>query len=257
MRTLSLLTLLALLFVAVSGCDTTDDSDAGTRYGPAADVGDGTARVFVRTNDAGDPEALGVVLTAAALNDLPAHGDHESNMLVLRLPLDVAPFDHVSLDWNPQGHEPEGLFEAPHFDVHFYMESETERATWTPADTQWEQKLGHTPAAAYLPAGFAATPGGVPMMGAHWIDTTDSTYAPGGVFGEVFLWGTYDGRVVFAEPMITKAFLEAHTPVDEALVQPQAWTRTGYYPTRYVVDYDEQRREYVIALEGLTRRTAS
>lgn len=261
MRTLTTLTLLALAIAPLAGCDSADDSVAGTRYGPTASIGDGTARAFVRTNDDGEPEALGVVLSADALTDLPDHGDHEGNMTVLRFPdgasSDVAPFDHISLDWNPHGHEPEGLFTLPHFDVHFYTETEAERATWTPADPAWEDKLANAPAAKYIPAGFAPIPGGVPMMGAHWLDTTDSTYAPGGTFSEVFLWGSYDGRLVFAEPMITLSLLEARTTVDETLAQPEAWARAGYYPTRYVVRYDAEREEYVIALEGLTQRTAS
>jgi hypothetical protein len=254
-----LLPLLFLALAALAGCDSNDGSDAGTRYGPAANVGEGTARTFVRTNEAGEPEALGVVLTADALDNLPDHGDHEENMLTLRFPdgAAVAPFDHVSFDWNPHGHEPEGLFTLPHFDVHFYMATEAERMTWMPSDPQWEEKLANVPAAKYVPAGFVQTPGGIPMMGSHWIDTADPTYAPGGTFSEVFLWGSYDGRVTFAEPMITLSMLEARTAVDEALAQPQAWATAGTYPTRYTVRYDAEREEYVVALEGLTRRTAS
>jgi hypothetical protein len=251
--------LLAFALAPLVGCDSTDDSAAGTRFGPTADIGDGTARTFVRTNEEGEPEAFGVVLTADALDGLPEHGNHEENMTVLRLPegVDLAPFDHVSFDWNPHGHEPEGLFTLPHFDVHFYMATEAERMTWMPTDPMWEEKLANVPAATYVPAGFVQIPGGVPMMGSHWLDTTDPTYAPGGTFSEVFLWGSYDGRVTFAEPMITKALLDARTTVDEALAQPQAWARTGHYPTRYVVRYDAEREEYVIALEGLTHRAAS
>lgn len=253
--------LLVLLLVApLAGCELILPStpDSSMRYGRATAVGDGIARSFVRLSAEGAPEAVGVVLTEAALQGLSEdHGDHGANSSLLRLPIAVAPYDHIALDWNPHGHEPEGLFTLPHFDLHFYMESETERATWMPSDPQWEEKVNRAPASAYVPAGFAPTPGGVPMMGAHWIDTSDPTYAPGGLFEEVFLWGAYDGEIVFAEPMITKAFLEARTEVDEALAQPAAWQRDGYYPTRYVVRYDHAKKEYIIALEGLTYRTAS
>jgi hypothetical protein len=257
MRTLFVLLVTAVLFGPLTGCDSADTSGADTHLGSAVDLGDGTVRTFARTGDDGEPEALGMVLSASALRGLPDHGNHGENAFTLHLPLDVAPYDHIGFEWAPHGHEPEGLFTLPHFDIHFYMESETERATWTPTDPQWEEKVSRAPEAKYVPAGYVATPGGVPAMGAHWIDTADATYAPGGTFSEVFLWGTYDGRIVFAEPMITKAFLEARTSVDEALAQPQAWARAGYYPTRYVVRYDEDREEYTIALEGLTYRAAS
>ena len=254
---------LALVFLLpLAGCDLLggEDEDGALRYGAATPIGNGVARTFVRLGEGGDPEAIGVILTKEALSGLPAHGDHSTNSFVLRLPTAAAPFDHVGFDWNPHGHEPEGLFTLPHFDVHFYMETEAERATWLPSDPQWEAKVAQAPASKYVPAGYVPTPGGVPMMGAHWIDTADPTYAPGGSFGEVLLWGSYDGRVVFAEPMITKTFLEAlpaHGDHIETLAQPQAWARSGYYPTRYSVRYDADQQEYVIALEGLTYRSAS
>jgi hypothetical protein len=41
------------------------------------------------------------------------------------------------------------------------------------------------------------------------------------------------------------------------LKQPQAFQKTGYYPTSYGVHVDEQTKDHVISLAGLTMRTAS
>ena len=168
--------------------------------------------------------------------------------------------DHVSLDWNPSGHEPQGLFTLPHFDVHFYTVPMAERMTWMPGMPLFDQ--GETPPAeAYVPAGYVQLPGTVPAMGTHWIDPADPTYAPGGpAFTEVFINGSFNGAMVFAEPMITKAYLESlrgsGVMLEEALAQPEKVATTGLYPTTYSVRYDAAAAEYRIELGGLVRRTA-
>lgn len=266
----SALLLGALALLLFTGCDFIyPGSNADTRYGPTVAIGEGTARTYVRLDDDGAPEAVGVVLSETALQGLPSDAGHEhENMHVLRLPASAPtlglPFDHVSLDWNPQGHEPEGLFTLPHFDVHFYMVPEAERMTWLPTNPDFAEKGMRVPEARYIPQGYVSPPGNapVPTMGLHWFDSADPTYAPGGpTFTEVFLWGSYDGHMVFtAEPMITKAFLESlrssgatHT---ETLAQPQAFEKAGYYPTRYTIRYEAAKKQYVVALEGLTHRMA-
>ena len=36
-------------------------------------------------------------------------------------PLAPEPYRFMMLDWNPQGHQPPGVYTVPHFDFHFYM----------------------------------------------------------------------------------------------------------------------------------------
>ena len=260
MRTLLSLALAAALLPTLAGCDSGDGgTEAGTFYGLPTEIGHGQARTFVRLDDEGDPEAVGVVLSADALHGLPEHGDHTGNSTVLGLPAQAAgvPFKHLSLDWNPMGHG--GPFTAPHFDFHFYTVREIERGTWTPEDPAFMEKGLRQPEARYIPEGFIADPSGhvVPTMGLHWLDAGDPTYAPGGpAFSEGFIWGSYDGRMVFAEPMITTDFLASRPNHSEALAQPAAFAEAGYYPTRYTVRYDAGQDAYVIALEGLTYREA-
>jgi hypothetical protein len=231
-----------------------------TRYGPTRPLGGGVTRAFATVDAQGTPQGLGVILSEKALQNLPQHGSHDEHMLPLQMPVQATGLfaDHVSLDWNPHGHEPETLFGAPHFDVHFYTVAQAERATWTPADPQFEIKLERAPEAKYLPAGYVQFPGGVPMMGAHWGDSADPTYAPGGpAFTEVLLWGSYDGKVAFIEPMITTALLQTRPEFAEPIAQPEAVQKTGYYPTRYTIRHDAKRKAYVIALHDLALRSAS
>lgn len=61
--------------------------------------------------------------------------------------------------------------------------------------------------------------------------------------------------MVFIKPMVNKAFLEAKPNVTAAIKQPAAFQRTGlYYPTNCSVKYDAGKKEYSIALKGLTIR---
>ena len=256
---------LALAALVVQGCDASAPTPDGVLVGGRATFGGAEARAWVRTSDgtaSGTPEAVGVTFGGDALAELlashmPMPGDPVHGMFELPLDLpDVAglPFDHVTLDWNPAGHEPAGLFDRPHVDVHFYLLTPSERDAISPADPEWEAKLAARPEPRYVPPGYVATPGGVPRMGAHWIDTADPTYAPGGAFSEVLIYGFYDGRMGFVEPMLTEAFVGARQGVDEALAVPEAYPAPGHYPTRYTARYDADRGEYTVALTGLVSR---
>ena len=57
-----------------------------------------------------------------------------------------------------------------------------------------------------MPATYINT-GLVPTMGAHWIDVT-APELNGQPFTETFIFGSFDGKMTFYEPMITKAFIE-------------------------------------------------
>ncbi len=264
-----LLLLAAALLGPLAGCDS-DTPDGTVLYGDAVTIGDGTARTYVALSDE-TPTAVGVLLSTDALSGLPTApggaGHEMDDMHVLPMPAGARAAgvvtEHVSLDWNPHGHEPTGLFTLPHFDVHFYTVSAAERMTWVPTSPDFANGA-RQPTAAYMPAGYVADPSGavIPTMGLHWLDSADPTYAPGGPgFTEVVLWGSYDGEVVFVEPMITKATFEAlrasgdvHT---ETLAQPASVAKAGYYPTTYSVRYDAEAGAYRIELGGLAHRAAS
>ena len=252
--------LLAPLAFAL-GCDSDANFETPAPAGPSvttgqtAAFGGSDARSWVRVDTDGTPMAVGVTFGGDALDRLMADGDMGMFELPLDFP-DVAglPFDHVTLDWNPDGHEPEGLFDSPHVDVHFYLLTPAERDQLVPTSPDWEANLVMMPPESMRPAGYEPTPGGVPRMGAHWIDTADPTFAPGGVFSEVMIYGFYAGEMGFIEPMLTADFVRSREPVDEALALPAEYPEAGFYPTRYTAAYDAATGDYTVALEGLVRR---
>lgn len=166
----------ALAVLACSGpllvaCDK-DNDEPTTAYGPKVQVGSGTARSFVATDANGTPTEIGVAVSEASLNSLPAT-PAIGTMYDVALPTTKAtaemPFDHISFDWNPTGHEPIPIYTLPHFDAHFYMQPTAVQHSITLDDPKGDI----FPAANKLPAGYITPPNvapgrTVPMMGRHW-----------------------------------------------------------------------------------------
>jgi hypothetical protein len=91
-------------------------------------------------------------------------------------------------------------------------------------------------------------------MGNHWVDVT-SPELNGAKFTETFLMGSYDKKVIFYEPMITKAFLKTANQWERNIPQPEKFQKDGYYPTKLrVVKHDGVTE---IILDGFVRRQAS
>ncbi|MGE5406067.1 MAG: DUF5602 domain-containing protein [Methanosarcina sp.] len=245
---------IALLFVAVTisllqACQK-DDPDLGTDlpnsfYSPSLQVGNGIARAWVTENNNGEPVAVGITFSENALENLPV----VPTQYVLTLPENKGKnfYTHVLVDWNPNGHEPAHVYDLPHFDVHFYIIPNEERLMIGPIDTA---KFANAPAPKYLPPNYMQIPGGVPQMGAHWADLLSPEFQ-GQVFTKTLIWGSYDGKFIFWEPMVTRDYLLGHPDDLVDVRQPQSFQVNGYYATKYKVSYSVTPKEYTIAIMDL------
>jgi hypothetical protein len=252
------LVLLALAGPLLVACDK-DDKEPSTAYGPKVQVGSGTARSFVTKDDSGKPTEIGVAVSEAALASLPAT-PLTGIMYDVALPNTSSttemPFDHISFDWNPTGHEPNPIYTLPHFDAHFYMQPTAVQHSITLDDPKGDI----FPAATKLPTGYITPPNvapgrTVPMMGRHWVDPTSPEYTPSGTFTHTFIYGTYDGHVTFIEPMFTKAMLVSGVNIEQLIKQPATYEITGkYYPTHYTIRHDADAHEYIISLKNMVMR---
>lgn len=214
-------------------------------------VGTVTVTAWVMLNASGHPTAIGVTLTESALTNLPA----ANTEYALSLPPQASetPFNHVALNWLPKGHIPVGIYDVPHFDFHFYTITPTERnqITGSGADVARARK---NPPSGYLPQGYFPAPSSFePYMGQHWVSPSFPELN-GKPFTASALYGSYNGRVAFLEPMVSLAFLQTKPAFTSAFPRPAQVAKPGYYPTQYTVIYDANRHEYTIALMGLTYR---
>lgn len=212
--------------------------------GPVTNVGNGTARTFVILQD-DKPVSLGIELSDGALQNLPATPTEWQLSLPQGVQLD--PYDHATLNWNPQGHPPPGIYMVPHFDFHFYMITPAEQAAVQggPDNAQI--------ASQYVPPGYVPDPVAVPGMGVHWTDSQAAEFH-GQPFTSTFIYGSHNGQFTFIEPMVTQAYLQSHANVEFAVKQPQAVQKGGLYPTHYSVRYDAADSMLRVALDSLATR---
>jgi hypothetical protein len=269
MKNMRIIGITAAIAVAVAGAavacsdDTAPVSKAALTYGPTVSFAQGSARTWVQTNDQGTPTSMGIAMTEGGLSGLPTTVSGPSpTALMVTLPLPAAAvtagFDHAELGWNPNGHEPPQLYGQPHFDLHFYTVSSATQMAILPSDPQFATKAANLPSAAFIPAGYVPPPApiaanAVPQMGVHWTDLK-APEMNGQPFTNTFIYGSWDGKFIFVEPMVTKAYLESHPNATQQIPQPAQWATAGYFPTTYGIAYDATAKEFRFTLGGLTKR---
>jgi hypothetical protein len=240
--------------------DATLDDRAGSlpgthrQYGTPVQVGNGMARSYIIMNK-GVPLEIGIALSERALEGLPP-GPGEFTYFLPLPRQNGSQYQTIALNWNPGGHPPPGIYSVPHFDFHFYWIPQSEVLAIEPSDPAWATKANNLPAPAFVPPGYVPPPpplaaNAVPTMGIHWIDPTSPEYTGQG-FSRTFLYGSWDGRFIFAEPMITRAYLQQKG--SEVIDVPHATAHqlAGYYPTAYRISWEPQGKEWHVALTDLT-----
>jgi hypothetical protein len=230
---LAAITCLALL----TSCKKDNEQIGKTYTGPEQTFQHGKAWTWVQLGDDQNPKRLAIAIDEAAMNSLDPGDSHNgghnhTNAVSLQFHPDVniGPFNHAFLDWNPHGHMPDGLYDKPHFDFHFYMISEANRLQIPPFEVD-SSKFKIYPAQGLMPQQYISIPGGVPQMGVHWADVT-SPELNGQPFTQTFLYGSYDGQVAFYEPMITLDFIKANPSYQRNIPVPERFAKAGYYPTK-------------------------
>jgi hypothetical protein len=232
----------------------------GTYLGGITRLGNGSAYAWVSLNEKGKPSAVGVTFTETALEGLPAEPPAGTvgteYMLELPRQADKTPFDHVVLNWNPHGHIPEGIYTVPHFDVHFYTISQTERSKITAKGDDLKKCRKPLPPQFAIPGYILAEGAEEPMMGAHWADLSSPEFR-GQPFTRTFIYGSYDGKPAFIEPMVTRAFLASSPDVVDPIKQPSGYAKAAFYPTTVSIRRDPVRHEVTVAMADMKWREAS
>lgn len=265
---------------------TADARDGSRTYkGHPVSVGHGVARAYATVLPSGEPVEIGVQMNGPALDGLPTtfsdqracydlDGDRtiEPDMAdgecvvgheyILDFPDQPGvPFQYVMLNFNPMGHIPPGVYDLPHFDVHFYIQDLEEvmaiDAGPCPVLTDCDDyaRAKDLPDAAYYPAGYVDVDAVEPMMGNHLLDPAGPEFPPTSeTFTRTFIYGAYDGEVTFYEPMITRDWLLQREPTCDPIPQATAWAEPGWYPTAYCSTYE--RGHYWITIEDFVWRGA-
>lgn len=106
-----------------------------TAWGDSIELGNGEITTFASVTPSGKPKYVGIRFANGTLEDLPYAEDFESGDAEGReihcfwsKPFDLdfpkstpEPISYAGCGWNPQGHTPEGIYDKPHFDLHYYF----------------------------------------------------------------------------------------------------------------------------------------
>ena len=260
----------AALAVSLTACSSTAQaSKTGTFYGSELALGKGKVKTYVVTGDDGKPTELGFAFDAATFQGLPEPPHAEAGPPLPSQPLyfpDEAKgvaVDHGTFDFVPGGHPPPGVFDLPHFDVHFFYLTQEEVVEINPKSANFAGRGMKLPDEKFVPEDFGAIPNTppeeavVPGMGQHLVDMTVPPVPGEYKFTEVILNGSWDGKYAFVEPMVAIDYLLSKPNVTNDLKLPQEYQKTGLYPTKYSITYDAASDTYEISLNGLVERTAS
>lgn len=218
-------------------------------YGSPIPIGNGVARAYIKYADSQLVE-VGVSLTPDVMEGLPNElMGHMHEYLAHFPPHNPTVYTHITMHWNYKGHRP-APYLIPHFDFHFNMISETERK----AITSDEAHGTHYPPPLYLPRGYApAPPISTPEMGVHWSNSAaDELHDIR--FTQTLLYGTWDGRVVFVEPMITREFLMSKPDMTIPIAMPEKHAAAGIYAAAYIIRWNKELGEYQVALTRFVRK---
>jgi hypothetical protein len=226
----------SMLIVSVlAGCTKNTTDPNPTYKGTEQVLGSGKAYTWVKF--IGDnPSSIGVTFTKGALDNLP----HGGTAIVLSLPTEAVgktPFDHVMLDYLHTGHEPPGVYDVAHFDVHFYMQTLAERKAIPPYPLA-PTKFDNLPPTGYMSSAYIRLPAGVPEMGVHWADPTSQELTGKGKFTETLIQGSFDGKFTFIEPMIAWEYLKTRPTFTKNVPLPAKFSKAGYYPMKYSIKQD-------------------
>lgn len=217
--------------------------------GPEVAVGAGLAWAE-SAFEGGELSSLALLFTPGALDDLPPTLPGTEYLIPLPGDAPGTVYDHIGINWQPEGHPPPMVYTHPHFDVHFYLISVAERDQITPADPTFEAKVAAMPSAEETPPRYAPDPMGIPRMGTHWTHI-DSHEFHGSPFTNTMVYGFYDAKMIFIEPMITRAFLLSQADETKTIQVPQQYPAPGRYPTAYTVRHDAATGNYRVELNDI------
>ena len=285
---LSVVPLVAMFLTACASLGRGSTAPAARLLGGQTELGKGTVSSYAELNRQAEPTGIGVVFSPTALDELPTGGsdfhhcfdrnrdgtiDRATECLhsyeyVIPLPDAVArrgdiPFKWVLLNWNPVGHIPPGIYDVPHFDVHFYIEPIANifavvSGPCGPEFVRCDQfeVAKQPPPANYVPPDFRDVDAVAPAMGNHLIDLTGPEFNKQ-PFTRSWIYGVYGGRVIFYEEMVTRAVLLNKPQSCSPMKSPKAVATSGFYPTVSCLRHNAMTGETTVSLETFVFRAAS
>lgn len=279
-----LVIILGVMLIGIKACI---GQEATNLKGAVVEIGEGQVETFADITSENNLIKLGVRFSEEAVNSPPealTDGnrcyDHNGNgkiekekecshwhEKVIPLPPEVSrnedvPFKWALVNWNPQGHIPPGVWNKPHFDVHFYIEPienifALERGECGPEFMRCDQfEIATKPVPEqYMHSDYVNVQAAAPAMGNHLVDTTAAEFH-GEPFTRSWIYGSYDGRVIFYEEMLAQEYLQTQPNDCYPIKTTPEVALSGYYPETVCARNDEETRTVSVTLEDFVYREA-
>ena len=244
---------LSVIYLSFSGCDI-NNTDIAFRTkifsGESKNFGSGVVTSIIESDENDVPLAVGVVFTSAVLTSL----DTTNLSATLKMPQTVAStqFDHVEVEWQPNGQLPQGINNTPNFSIRFYIitESEQNNILGISADSV---KMYLRPDSQFIPKDYILLPGsGSPKKGVMFYDSTAKEFNSG-IFDKALIYRYYNGKLIAIEIMISKSFLETNQTFIGDIKQPEKFQLPGFYPLKYNIKFTGSQNKYTVSLINLIR----
>lgn len=244
--------LLLLLSTANAQIGAGTASDPAYYYADTYYMGNAGFRTYIAVDhDNERPVAMGIEFSAAFFLDTPKPTKDLAEFTI-ELPLHTiggvyTQFAGFESNWVPLGH-PNSPYERPHMDFHFYMMNKAAReenilpGDCLGVDAKSLCKVAKPFHPECMPPGYIQPGIPVPYMGGHMIDVTGPEMS-GGKFLDTFVFGNWDSRIIFYEPMIAlesfEALMNGTWSGQRCLpIRNPAYHKVGgYYPSRFCYYY--------------------
>lgn len=273
---------LGVMLIGVNACISQEVTNL---KGAVVKMGEGQVETFADVTSGDNLIKLGAHFSEKAVNSPPealTDGnrcyDHNENGEIERekecslwhekiipLPPEISrnediPFKWALVNWNPQGHIPPGVWNKPHFDVHFYIEPienifALERGECGPEFMRCDQfEVATKPVPEqYMHPDYVNVKAAAPAMGNHLVDTTAAEFH-GEPFTRSWIYGSYDGRVIFYEEMLAQEYMRSQPSDCYPIKTTPEVALSGYYPETVCARADEEMGGVSVTLEDFVYR---
>ncbi|QRV17742.1 hypothetical protein JMJ58_22460 (plasmid) [Haloterrigena salifodinae] len=225
--------------------------------GDSTEIGDGAVTAYATTASDGTLSSLGVHFDDAAINAL---GEKEV-AVPLAFPsetasgdaLDLHQFTFAKVNYLPDGHWPEGVYDVPHVDTQFFMRDQSTVTGIKERPAAYSIPAARMPTDHIRPPAIDTTDDGEPDTplveagrGEPIADPNAAEHQEDGEFTHTHIYGAAEpdgdgiGEIILFEPMVALDYVkQLNTDVDARLKTPNEYFTADEYPTSYVVQPDD------------------
>lgn len=223
--------------------------------GPEIAVGNGLVHSWISLDSYKKPIEIGIELTSGTFENLPDKSDFKKpvNIPLPKYALEATAFNHIGLNWSPENFSTIEGFKEAHFDVHFYLISESKRLSIPEWSEETDPKFSNYPPKYAMPFDYSPIikrSGSFATIGRYWLSDTQMGAS---LNNHTIAMGTFDGSLVFIDPVVTLNFLKSEKKVNDSFSQAVNNPLNNLLPREYNI-YTNAKGNYCISLGNFIRR---